>query len=129
MFFYRPHGQVHRWTEARIALVVVLVATVVLTGCARTQAIKDLERDKVVVIETGNLPSMPEDIWQLAQHGCAIHERIPKPVSTHIPPSTYSYGVATSVTPTGQVVSVPYTTVTAYNREHLFACIDPGGGD
>ena len=114
-----------------MAVVALAMAiTMFLVGClGRGQVIKDLETDKVVVVETGELPSVAEDIWSLAQQGCAIHGRTPTPVSTHIPPATYSSGVVTSVTTTGEVVSGVATTATTYKREHLFACIDPEGVD
>lgn len=116
----------------RTALILIagtLAVAMMLVGCARTQAIKDLETDKVIVVETGDLSSIPEDIWALAQQGCSIHGRIPKPVSTHIPPATYGSGFVTGLTSTGQIVSGVATTTTTYNREHLFACIDAEDSD
>ena len=80
-----------------------IAAALVITGCTPSQAIKDLEEDKVIVAETGDVQSRIEDIDRLAQEGCALHGRQAIPIST----TTDYYG----------------------RREHLFACVLlPGGG-
>ena len=80
-----------------------IAAALVITGCAPSQAIKDLEEDKVIVAETSDVQSRIEEIDRLAQEGCALHGRQAIPIST----TTDYYG----------------------RREHLFACVPlPGGG-
>ncbi len=92
-----------------------IAAVMVLAGCARTQAIKDLEQDKVIIVETGDLPSLPEEIERLAQYGCSLHGRTAIPITTT---KTTAY--------MGQIGDVPiYET----NQEHLYACIEPENAD
>lgn len=66
----------------RIAIVVVLLAlagTAVLIGCVTRAVISDLEEDKVVVDATGRDRNV---IDAEATKGCAIHGRLPVPISS-----------------------------------------------
>ncbi len=76
-----------------------IAIALVIAGCAPSQAIKDLEEDKVIVAETGDMRSRIEDIERLAQEGCALHRR----------------------------EAVPISVITGYygRREYLFACVSP----
>ena len=93
-----------------LALMIGCIAAVmVLTGCARTQAIKDLEQDKVIVVETGDLRSLPEDLDRLAREGCSLHGRIAVPIST--------------------ITSTNLNRLSGYEYEHLYACIESENAD
>ena len=81
--------------------ILYITSALVITGCASSQAIKDLQEDKVIVVETGDVQSRIEDIDKLAQEGCALHGRQAIPIST------------------AMVYCGPY----CYRREHLFACV------
>ncbi len=57
-----------------------LFSTLGLAGCLKTPAvIADLETDKVVV--QSGMGTTEEDVWAKAREGCALHDRLPKPLS------------------------------------------------
>ncbi len=56
----------------------LVVVVVLLTGCAASAVISDLEEDKVIVQATGNDMSF---IDSKAREGCGFHGRYPVPVS------------------------------------------------
>lgn len=88
---------------------VVIAAAVVLAGCAANHGIIDIETDKVVILENGDVRSSPEEIDRLAREGCALHGRTATPISVvqEYDPNTF-YG---------------------FRYRHLYACLDPDGGD
>lgn len=91
-------------------LVVALAATMTTGGCTPTQAIKDLEQDKVIVVETNEMVrSLPEDLDRLAQEGCSLHGRIAVPIST--------------------ITNTNLNRLSGYEYEHLYACIEPENAD
>ncbi len=89
-----------------LCMVIAVTMALIVAGCAGpSHGIIDLEPDKVVVIENGDMRSPPEDIDRLAREGCALHGRTAVPVSI-----VQEYDGAGAL---------------GYRYRHLYTCLDP----
>ncbi|MDE0335178.1 MAG: hypothetical protein OXI64_09485 [Defluviicoccus sp.] len=64
-------------TPLKYTMLILMAAT--LLGCNQPAVIADIETDKVVVQKL--LFTSDEDVMQKAREGCALHGRVPRPIS------------------------------------------------
>lgn len=114
------------------ASAVTIALAVMATSCLgpATIAIKDLEESKVIISETkGSERATSDDIADLANRGCALHNRIAISITetTHsatytMPGTTSCYDYGGGVISCNTTPSIPIEYATGY--EHLFACVE-----
>lgn len=59
--------------------VVIFLMAMTLIGCNQPAVISDIETDKVIVQKL--LFTSEEDVMNKAREGCALHGRVPRPIS------------------------------------------------
>lgn len=57
----------------------LILAAATLIGCNQPAVIADIETDKVIVQKL--LFTSEEDVMNTAKEGCALHGRVPRPIS------------------------------------------------